>query len=140
MTILIDEWLSEELAHRDRARGHVDATHVRWIGKGGSKDWQLRQVIVEGSYLFVTMNSVDFRGRAVDPGSAGEHSKIDLHAGLICLDGPPGMDWELSLELFEIALDELERDPDLANMALDVMWDGESERIEAPDVSGGSQV
>ena len=37
MKLLVDECLSEELARYARERGHFDASHVRWIGKGGAK-------------------------------------------------------------------------------------------------------
>ena len=61
MKLLIDECLSEELTKLAQSRGHPDASHVRWIGKGGAKDWELTPVIVEGDWTFVTKNSVDFR-------------------------------------------------------------------------------
>ena len=51
-------------------------------------------------------------------GSAGLHSEIDLHAGLVCLNGPPGMNLQDQLDLFAVALDELIADPDLVNQAL----------------------
>jgi hypothetical protein len=54
--------LSEELAKRGQALGHVESSHVRWIGKTGAKDWQLLPVILAGDWTFVTKNSVDFRG------------------------------------------------------------------------------
>jgi hypothetical protein len=120
MRLLIDECLSEELAKRARERGHLDASHVRWIGKGGAKDWELMPVIVEGDWTFVTKNSVDFRGPADSPGTAGEYAELDLHAGLVCLNGPVGMDLDLQLELFEVVLDELASSPDLINQVIEV--------------------
>lgn len=41
MKLLIDECLSEELAELARGRGRPESSHVRWIGKGGAKDWEL---------------------------------------------------------------------------------------------------
>lgn len=46
-----------------------------------------------------------------------------IHAGLICLNGPPGMDLDMQIELFEQALEELETDPDLVNQVLEITWE-----------------
>lgn len=43
-----------------------------------------------------------------------------IHAGLICLNGPEGMDLDMQLELFEHALDELAADSDLINQVLEI--------------------
>lgn len=120
MKFLIDECLSEELAKLARDRGHGEASHVRWIGKGGAKDWELLPVILEGDWVFVTKNAYDFRGPSDAPGAKGEYAKAELHAGLICLNGPPGMDLDLQLDLFDAAMDELGRDLDLVNQVLEV--------------------
>jgi hypothetical protein len=68
----------------------------------------------------VTKNSVDFRGPADAPGSKGEYRKTTLHAGLVCLNGPVGMDLDMQLELLEVALDALNEDSDLVNRVLEV--------------------
>lgn len=131
MKLLIDECLSEELAKHARDRGHLEASHVRWIGKGGAKDWELIPVIVEGDWVFVTKNSVDFRGPADALGTAGEYAQLDLHAGLVCLNGPVGMDLDLQLELFEVALDDLEAMPNLVNQVIEVtLKSGAAEDIQ----------
>lgn len=127
MKLLIDECLSEELTKLARDRGHGESSHIRWIGKGGAKDWALLPVILDGDWTFVTKNSVDFRGPADAPGSKGEYRKAVLHAGLICLNGPVGMDLELQIELFEAALDALEADGDLVNQVLEVTLDDQSD-------------
>ena len=44
-------------------------------------------------------------------------------AGLICLNGPPGMDLDMQIELFEQALVELDTDPDLVNQVLEITLD-----------------
>jgi hypothetical protein len=55
------------------------------------------------------------------PGTRGEYAKAEVHAGLICLNGPTdGFDIDTQLELFEIALGELDCDPDLVNQVLEV--------------------
>ena len=120
MKFLVDECLSEELPKRARDRGHDQASHVRWIGKGGAKDWELLPVILQGDWVFVTKNAYDFRGPIDAPGRKGEYAKTELHAGLVCLNGPPGMDLDLQLDLFDAAMDELERDADLMNQVVEV--------------------
>ena len=120
MKLLVDECLSEELAKLARQRGHAEASHIVWIGKRGWKDWDLKAVILDGDWTFVTKNSVDFRGRDKALGSRGQYADVALHAGLICLNGPVGMDLDLQLELFEAALDELDLDSDLVNQVLEV--------------------
>jgi hypothetical protein len=120
MKPLIDECLSDELAKMARERGYPEASHVRWIGKGGAKDWELTPMIIAGDWTFVTKNSWDFRGPTDAPGTSGEYAALDLHAGLICLNGPVGMDLDMQMELFEVALDELAAAPDLVNQVLEV--------------------
>lgn len=120
MKFLIDECLSEELTKAARERGHLEASHVRWIGRGGAKDWALMPILLAEDWVFVTKNAYDFRGPPDTPGTKGQYARVDLHAGLVCLNGPPGMDLDLQLDLFEAAMDELRRDPDLVNQALEV--------------------
>ncbi|HEX7887326.1 MAG TPA: toxin-antitoxin system, toxin component, PIN family protein [Phenylobacterium sp.] len=98
---------------------------MRWIGKAGVKDWDLMPVIFGGDWTFVTRNAYDFRGSPKTPGSKGEYATVELHAGLICLNGPAGgFTLYTQLELFEIARDQLERDPDLTNQVLEVTLEG----------------
>ncbi len=61
----------------------------------------------------------DFRGTPSRPGR-GLYSTLDIHAGLICLNGPEGMNRALQLELFEHAIEALESSPDLVNQVLEV--------------------
>jgi hypothetical protein len=128
---LVDECLSTELAQLALARGHLGSSHVRWIGKGGLKDWNLLPLILDGDWTFVTRNAYDFRGPADAPGRKGQYAKADLHAGLICLNGPvDGFDLEVQLELFDIALDELDNDGDLVNQVLEItLEDGKDAEI-----------
>jgi hypothetical protein len=104
MKLLIDECLSPELAKLAQSRGHGDSSHVVWLKKGG---WN-------GDWTFVTKNSIDFRGPSSSRGSKGQYADAALHAGLTCLKAPEGMDLDLQLELFELALDEV-GDGDLIN-------------------------
>ncbi len=53
-----------------------------------------------------------------------------IHAGLICLNGPVGMDLDLQLEMFEAALDELDSSHDLVNEVLEISLPDASEEFE----------
>jgi len=118
--LLIDECLSSELALMARERGHHEASHVVWIGKSGSKDWELKRLLLAEDWVLVTRNSGDFRGPREAPGSKGQYSDISIHAGLICLNATAGMDLALQRELFSEVLDELDTDADLTNQILEV--------------------
>jgi hypothetical protein len=126
MKLLIDECLSPELAKLAQDRGHGDSSHVAWLKKSGWKDWSLKRLILDGDWTFVTKNSIDLRGPSSRRGSKGQYSDVALHAGLICLNGPEGMDLDLQLELFELALDEI-GDGDLTNQVLEITLEDQTE-------------
>lgn len=63
MKFLIDECLSPQLAKVAIEKGHGETSHVVWIKIGGLKDWELKPIILEGDWTFVTRNSVDFQGK-----------------------------------------------------------------------------
>jgi hypothetical protein len=130
MKFLVDECLSPELTHCAHARGYGESSHVVWLGCGGWKDWDLRPLILEGDWTFVTKNSIDFRGPAATPGSKGQYADVAIHAGLVCLNGPPGMDLDMQIELFGQALDELETDDDLVNRVLEITMEGDSLHVQ----------
>jgi predicted nuclease of predicted toxin-antitoxin system len=46
--LLVDECLSPKLTELARQRGHVESSHVVWIGKLSWKDWELLDVILGG--------------------------------------------------------------------------------------------
>jgi hypothetical protein len=123
MKFLVDECLSSELTKLAHTKGHGESSHVVWLGHAGLKDWELKPIILDGDWTFVTRNSVDFRGSAERPGAKGQYADVALHAGLVCLNGPPGMDLDMQLELFEQALDELEANSDLVNQVLEVTFE-----------------
>ncbi len=123
MKLLVDECQSEELSKLARQRGYLKSSHVRWIGKTGAKDWELLPIILDGDWTFVTKNAIDFPGPAATPGSKGEYRKTDMDAGLICLNGPAGMDLDMQIELFGVAIDALNDHDDLINQVLDVTLD-----------------
>src|SRR5579871_430482 len=87
-----------------RERGHHEASHVVWIGKSGWKDWELKHLMLAEDWVLVTRNSDDFRGPREAPGSKGQYSDVSIHAGLICLNAPVGMNLALQKELFSEAL------------------------------------
>ena len=117
--IPIDENLSTSLAADAQLRGFL-CSHVNHLGKAGTKDWELKRVILEGDWTFVTNNSIDFRGPAGKPGSAGEYADMRLHAGLVCIDAPSGLNLSLQRQLFALILDEFAKNGDLTNQLLQV--------------------
>lgn len=129
MKFLIDKCLSPELTKLAHAKGHGELSDVVWLGRAGLKDWELKPIILDGDWTFVTKNSVDFRGPAERPGAKGQYADVTLHAGLVCLNGPPGMDLDMQIELFEQALDELEVDADLVNRVLEITWEEDALHI-----------
>jgi len=100
MKLLIDECLSEELAKLARQRGHAEASHIVWIGKRGWKDWELKAVILDGIGRSSTRTASIFAAQTSRPVPVG-YADVAVHAGLLCLSGPVGMDLDLQLELFE---------------------------------------
>lgn len=130
MKLFVDECLSSELVHRAIERGHDGSSSVVFRGLEGTKDWDLVPIVVAGDFTLVTKNSIDFRGRRDRPGEKGLYKDLELHAGLICLNGPKGMDLDMQLELFEVALDELDiLKDDLVNKCLEVTLEAEGENI-----------
>ncbi len=127
MKFLIDECLSPALAKVAKDKGHGETSHVVWMGLAGRKDWELTPIILGGDWTFVTKNSVDFRGPKDTPGSKGQYADVAIHAGLICLNGPPGMDLDMQIELFEQALQELEVASDLVNQVLEISLEDDDE-------------
>ena len=111
-------------------------SHVNHLGKTGTKDWELKRVILEGDWTFVTNNSTDFRGPASEPGSSGEYADVRLHAGLVCIDAPFGLNLDFQRQIFGLVLDDLTKNGDLTNQLLqvDVRKDGrvQLERFALP--------
>jgi len=127
--LLIDECLSSELAFMARARPSR--------GLACRVDWQVRlerrnikRVLLDDDWVLVTKNSEDFRGPREAPGTKGQFADVVLHAGLICLNGPVGMDLALQRELFAETLDELDADGDLTNQILEVTLEDSEASIQ----------
>jgi hypothetical protein len=136
MKFLVDECLSPELTKLAHAKGHGESSHVVWLGHAGQKDWELKPLILQGDWTFVTKNSVDFRGLAENPGSKGQYADVPIHAGLICLNGPPSMDLDMQIELFEQALVELDADGDLVNQVLEITWEDDALHVRRYQLPG----
>lgn len=117
--ILIDENLSPSLTADAQRRGFL-CSHVNHLGKTGTKDWELKRIILEGDWTFVTNNSIDFRGPADKPGSRGEYADVRLHAGLVCIDVPFSLNLNLQRQLFTLILDDFVKCGDLTNQLLEV--------------------
>ena len=120
---LIDECLSVELAGLAWQRGY-QASHLRDLDLLGRKDGELALVIFAGDWCFVTKNGRDFRGPDNARGSSGEYAGVDLHAGLVCIHGPPeGFTKAEQLEAFAIAIDLIEQHGnDATNLLVEVVW------------------
>ena len=132
MKLFIDECLSNELAKMAIERGYTGSTSVTWRKRAGTKDWNLVPIVVQGDFTLVTKNSIDFRGHPDKPGEKGLYKDVEIHPGLICLNGPYGMDLDLQCELFSIALDELETlNRDLTNKCLEVTLPDDGDEIVA---------
>lgn len=126
MKLLIDECLSPELVQIANRLGY-EASHVVYLGLAGKPDWRIKDTALADDWTLVTRNSEDFRGSASNPGKRGQFANIDLHAGLICLNGPNGMDLDMHIEYFEAALDELKKlqpPNDLTNQVLEITHGG----------------
>lgn len=99
MKFLIDECLSPELVRLARARGHLESTHVTWLGLRSRNDWSIVRRAIADSYVLVTNNTADFTLLLDREG---------VHAGLVCLNVAPGlMSLEVQKQLFALALDRL---------------------------------
>ena len=120
---LVDECLSVDLANLAWTRGY-EASHLRDLDLLRRKDGQLAPVIFGGDWCFVTKNARDFRGPADAKGSSGEYAGVNLHAGLVCIHGPPeGFAKAEQLEAFAVALDQIElHGGDATNLLVEVVW------------------
>jgi hypothetical protein len=118
--LLIDENLSPSLVGQANAKGFV-CSHVNYLGLTGLKDWELKATILEGDWTFVTNNGTDFRGPAKNAGSQGVYAGISLHAGLVCVDAPGGLNLERQKRLFDLVLSNLMEQGELTNQVLEVM-------------------
>lgn len=69
--------------------------------------------VVKSDWVLMTNNAVEFRGR---------YRRLDLHPGVVFI--VPNVRRSEQIELFEAVLADIEAEPDLVNVALDVTFDG----------------
>jgi hypothetical protein len=93
----------------------------------------LLKIVLEGDWTLVTRNAYDFRGPEAAPGTRGQYQRADIHAGLICLDGPEGMDLDMQRDLFDAALDEIDREASDTKL-LKGAFEGQNTSIETSEV------
>ena len=79
MKFLIDECLSLELVRIARERGFGESMHVNHLNLCGEDDGTVLACAVDRGYVLVTNNSRDFLRRV---------ERVEIHAGLVCLDMP----------------------------------------------------
>ncbi|KQT43211.1 toxin-antitoxin system, toxin component, PIN family protein [Aureimonas sp. Leaf454] len=125
--ILIDECLSPDLAALAQSRGY-NSIHVLHRGRRGAKDPDLMPLIRAESFVFVTANGKDFLKL---------YARETLHPGLIIIVHGNGTA-ERQIELFALALDEIERNSDITNKLLEVFADGSVVIRDYPEDPGGS--
>jgi predicted nuclease of predicted toxin-antitoxin system len=105
---LIDECLHTSLTDVAN-KGGYEAHHVARQGWSGFKDHQLREVILREGFVFVTNNARDFRKLM---------GESELHPGLIVI--VPNARPIVQRKLFERALDETTKLPDMINKVVEI--------------------
>jgi predicted nuclease of predicted toxin-antitoxin system len=107
---LIDECCAKSLTGIAHAAG-FEAHHVVERGLAGSADYELKRVIFQEEFTFVTNNADDF---------LRIYAEMRLHPGLIILK--PNVSRDRQRELFNLALAEIERRllADLVNQVVEV--------------------
>jgi predicted nuclease of predicted toxin-antitoxin system len=110
---LIDECLHPSLVEVGHAAGY-ETHHVNYLGLASTRDHDLIPKIVDGDFVFVTHNAVDFRRL---------YRSQSLHAGLIILvpQSPPAR----QRALFFAAIQDVQGESDLVNHALELLVEGD---------------
>lgn len=108
--------------------------HVNWLGLASKKDWTIVRRAVKDGYVLVTNNSTDF---------ALLVGRQDVHAGLVCLNVPPGlMSLEVQKALFEHALEELAGEEpvnEVVEIVLAVDWTVRIDRYFWPEAASAPE-
>jgi predicted nuclease of predicted toxin-antitoxin system len=105
---LVDENLSPALLPVARAAGH-EAMHVNHLGLRTARDWTLMRFAIDGNWVLVTNNTIEFRRR---------YHGTSPHPGVVFL--VPSLPRAGQVALFQAALDYLGGVESLANQAIDV--------------------
>lgn len=109
MKFLIDECLHTSLVSVAQDRGH-DATHVNWLGLGGTADRNLVPRIIAEDFTFVTNNARDFRKL---------YAREELHAGLVII--VPNVVPARQRELFDAILEVIATEQALVNEVIELV-------------------
>ena len=120
MKFLIDECLSVALADMAVTAGYPLSAHVTRRGLAGYTDHRLMRVILDEDWTLVTRNSDDFRPRPGSASTAPCYLGQSLHAGLVCLNLPPGTGRTDQITYFQAVLGHLDKSGDLVNRVLEV--------------------
>jgi hypothetical protein len=105
---------------------------LMWCGLASQagRTGELKEILLQEDWVLVTRNCKDFRGPKGAPGSKGVLADVPIHAGLICIDGPVGMDLELQRRLFGVVLEDLDEEPDLTNQVLEITIDASGQSVD----------
>lgn len=138
MKFLIDECLAPDLAQLAIDAGYPESAHVTHRGMAGFQDHTLMERILDEDWTLVTRNSDDFRPSVGSNSNAPCYLRVELHAGLVCLNLPNGAVRLDHIDFFRAALDDLGQDGDLTNQILEVWPDDDAgallvERYDFPE-------
>ncbi|HEX8447130.1 MAG TPA: DUF5615 family PIN-like protein [Sphingomonas sp.] len=112
LRFLIDECLSPAIALKAISL-EIEATHLNWFNQAGYRDQSLIPLVLQGDYIFVTNNGVDFRPI---------YRSMDIHPALIVI--LPSVPKVKQVDLFLVVLDCLQREPDTINKLIEIDADG----------------
>lgn len=98
MKFLIDECLSDILAHRAEELGFHGSIHVNWRGLEGEGDHVVRRRALEWHMIVVTHNTKDYLKL---------YRSLPHHPGLICFNTARGMNLPRQTAMFERAVAEI---------------------------------
>jgi predicted nuclease of predicted toxin-antitoxin system len=135
MKFLVDECVATEVAKAAHDLGY-QAAHVAYVGLTGTADHTLARLAIDESWIIVTRNAKDFRGRK-PPSPGGVLGREEIHPGLVCLNLPAATAEE-QVSAFQAALAELESIGSTINVVVEVN-DGPSWevlRYTMPPLSG----
>jgi predicted nuclease of predicted toxin-antitoxin system len=108
---LIDECLSASLVQLANTAGY-EAYHVNYLGKQGSKDYELLKLIFKEEFTFVTNDARDFKKLV---------AATELHPGLVLI--VPCATSAVQKALFQLFLEKLGPTSSLINSVVEVDLD-----------------
>ncbi|MGB0683886.1 MAG: DUF5615 family PIN-like protein [Magnetovibrionaceae bacterium] len=117
---LIDECLPVSLSALAVDAGYPESAHVAHRGMCGWPDHRLMSRIIEEDWTLVTRNSNDFRPVKGSSSKSPCYVGQPLHAGLICLNPPPGSGRTVLQDYFAAALNHMGPGGNLTNQILEI--------------------